>query len=543
MRINQLTLLLWIYVSAILLFSSCSESDEQEHVTLSSIAVLTTNPLHLTQGSQASVEISVNPSNATWTPDVSQIELDRTDIASSHSSRVATHSNYKLVCVEQIRDSNTMEIRQGQYRVVIEDTGNAAEYDEMVAIVINTVDDNGKNVQISSAPFRVIGSNYDFLPKTGLPVVIITTPNSEPVTSKDKWMAGVSMTVLNADMLYNYQGMIEIKGRGNSSWSYPKKPYALKLETKGKLLGMPKHKRWVLLANWRDRTLMRNDVAFEIARRCPGLDWTPRGRFVEVMLNNKHIGNYYLCEQIKVGKNRVNIAELDSTAIGGKDITGGFLMELDKYFDEQCKFRSATKNFPWMFKDPDEVNNEQFAYMQTFVNEMEESLYNNEKFRAREFVDFIDLESFADWWIVYELAMNSEPYWPKSCYMNKDRGGRLKAGPVWDFDFATFLPSNASSYTNWRHVYYDQLFKDAGFKALVKSKWSTQKPAFEDVASYIDDLMMSLKASDKLNHTLWPITATSVNGDESMTYEESVTRLKSAYLDKLNWLDAQINNW
>ena len=160
-----------------------------------------------------------------------------------------------------------------------------------------------------------------------LPVVYIDTPNAVAITSKEDWTKNSSIKIINTDGSEDYSNnKLQIRGRGNSTWTYPKKPYALKLKDDSEILGMPAHKRWVLLANWMDRTLLRNDVSFQIAKQTC-MEWTPRGKFVEVVLNGKHIGNYYLCEQIKVDANRVNIAKMETTDVSGDALTGGYLME------------------------------------------------------------------------------------------------------------------------------------------------------------------------------------------------------------------------
>lgn len=509
-----------------------------------SIAILNTNPVRLSMGTQASVEFRVNPSNASIVIDDNHypLVLDKVGTIATRSSYVTTPTNYKLISVEQVYDDVTNEKKVGQYRAIIEDTKKSVDYDEMVALVIDVEDANGDNVQISSNAFEVKGHNFETLPQTGLPIAIINTPDSKPITSKVDWMEGASMTIVNPDMTIDYQGSLSIKGRGNSTWSYPKKPYALKLDKKDKVLGMKKHKRWCLMANWMDRTMMRNAVAFEISRNTE-LAWTPSGKFVEVVLNGKHIGNYYLCEQIKVDENRVNIAELDPSATEGAGITGGYIFELDVYYDEVYKFRSATKNFPWMFKDPDEVNETQFNWTKNYVNDMEDALYDATKFAKRKFVDYMNLESYVDWWFVNELSMNGEIGHPKSCYMHKDANGKITAGPVWDYDWGTFTPGGTSSFIGKNGLYYPRLFADPEFVAMVKSRWAKFKPAFETkIPEFIEATKSKIKKSDAINAPMWPIGGSKPNGDESMSFDDAVARLKSAYLSKLYWLDAQIQN-
>lgn len=373
------------------------------------------------------------------------------------------------------------------------------------------------------------------LGNTGLPVVVIATPSSQVIPPKTAdWLAGTQLQIYNPQGELLYDEEVNIRGRGNSTWNFPKKPYALKLNQKASILGMPAHKRWVLLANWLDRTLLRNDVAFRIAE-LTGFGWTPRGEFVEVVLNGRHKGNYYLCEQIKVDENRVNIAELDDA-----DPSGGYLMELDVYFDETYKFHSPRYNMPYMFKDPDEVSDAQFAYFEGYVAELEEALWDDERFAVREYADYLDVDSFVDYWFVFELSMNSEPFHPKSVYMHKDRGGLLKAGPVWDFDWETFVPDKANGYVVKESLYYGRLFEDEAFVARVKERWAELKPFFESVPGYIDARAEQIALSEGFNHTMWPITEV-VNSDESMTFEEAVARMKNAYSAKLKWLNKKIS--
>lgn len=368
---------------------------------------------------------------------------------------------------------------------------------------------------------------------SGLPMVFIETNSTKDIPSKwEDWMKGADIKIYNPDWTVDYEGPTSIRGRGNSTWSYPKKPYALKLDSKGEILGMPKHKRWVLLANWMDRTLLRNSVSFELASRS-GLAYTPRGQFVEVFINGVHKGNYFLCEHIKVDENRVNIDELDED-----ETDGGYIMELDAYYDEAYKFKSHVRNLPYMFKDPDEVNDAQFNFIKDYVSNLENALYDDSRFASGEYMDYIDSESFADWWIVMELTGIWEPNHPKSTYMHKDKGGKLTMGPVWDFDWETYMISP------WFRIkdalYYKRLFEDQRFVTLVKERWSTLKPAFETLPDHIRSEAEKIRGSESFNHELWPIDIV-VNQDESLTFDAAVSRMIESYETKFNWLDKEIN--
>jgi len=378
---------------------------------------------------------------------------------------------------------------------------------------------------------------------TGIPVVYIQTPGAAPIVSKEEWIKDASIKIVYPDGTVDYESnVLQIRGRGNFTWdNFPKKPYALKLDKRSKILGMPKHKRWVLLANWQDRTLMRNDISFEIAKQTE-LSWTPRGYFVEVVLNDKHQGNYYLCEQVKVDENRVDVAEMTAEDIAGGAVTGGYLIEMDEYFDEVNKFMS-TMEFPYMFKDPDEdiLQKEQFEYFQNFIAAFEKSLLDEKKYKNHEYMTFIDIDSFIDFWFAQELCGNWEANYPKSCYFNKNRNGKLKAGPVWDFDWSTFIPEESEQFRIKDAVYYPRLFGDPKFVERVKERWTLLKPKFDTVTNTIRERAAQIKESEKFNIALWPIT-TNHNGDEKLTFQEAIDYMVKAYDTKLKWMDSQIPN-
>lgn len=373
-----------------------------------------------------------------------------------------------------------------------------------------------------------VGVVYSDLPK-----VFVETSGGKQIPSKwEDWLSGSYIRIYNPDWSVAYEGGTGIRGRGNSTWTYPKKPYALKLDSKAEILGMPKHKRWVLLANWMDRTLLRNAASFNLASRT-GLAYTPRGQFVELFINGVHQGNYFLCEHIKVDKNRVNIDELDED-----EVDGGYILELDAYYDEVNKFRSAVRQLPYMFKDPDEVNEEQFAFIQDYVDNFENSLYDDSRFSSGEYLEYIDVQSFADWWLVMELTGIWEPNHPKSTYMHKDKGGKLTMGPVWDFDWETYMPAD------WFRIkdalYYGRLFQDRRFVDVVKERWAVLKPEFLTFPEFIRSQAEIIRNSESMNHDMWPVTIY-VNQDENMSFDAAVDRMIKSYESKLEWMDKEIS--
>ncbi len=391
---------------------------------------------------------------------------------------------------------------------------------------------------------------------TGLPIVRIETPGKKAVTSKTAWMDGATIRIERPDGSVDYEGALEIKGRGNSTWNYPKKPYALRLKEKDEILGMPSHKRWVLLANWKDRTILRNDAAFWLSRHT-GLPYTVRGQFVELVFNGEHKGNYYLCEQIKLNKKRVNIEKMDPMETDPQKITGGWLLELDTYVDmpgyvdETHKFRYPNLfNLPWIVKDPDddEISNEAYQYIQGWIKDLETLMKDSDKVRAHAYEEFLDVDTAIDYLIVEELTGNNDfyNYWPSagphSTYLYKERGGKLYHGPVWDFDYHVFCPQYTHQWVGaTKSIFYPALLKDEKFRARLVERWDMQKNDLKKLPEYIDGQVDRLRESERINHDMWPIS-NDENGDEKMTFQESVDRIKSAFLDKWEWMDQNIRN-
>ena len=379
------------------------------------------------------------------------------------------------------------------------------------------------------------------LKNSGLPIVVIETPNRQAITSKSYWLEKSSMTIYRPNGTVDYTSgtdYMNIRGRGNSTWSYSKKPYNIKLNVKKSILGMPKHKRWCLMANYIDRTLMRNAVAFELARMT-SMDWTPKGEFVELVVNGKALGNYYLCEAIRIDNDRVNINEMKPTDISGDAVTGGYLMELDSYYDADWKFKTSYYRMPVNIKQPDEdvINSYQLSYIKSYCNEAERRLYNGS---YKDFAEYFDMNTLVDWYILNEVIYNPEPKHPKSSYMHKDKGGKLRMGPAWDHDWETFTPH--SSLVNKNAMWFGTLYTMPEFVALLKERWNKLKKPFASVARFIEDTREEIRLSWQFNNSVWPTISNGVNGDVSLPYDDAVNRLKNSFLNRLNSLDVIINS-
>lgn len=384
---------------------------------------------------------------------------------------------------------------------------------------------------------------------TGLPIINIHTDDRGPVTSKEDWKSA-KITINGVGRFDDLaESVVNIRGRGNTTWGWPKKPYALKFESKTEVLGMPKHKRWVLLANAMDKTMLRNRMALRISEQT-SLAWTPRNEYAELFLNGRHLGTYLVTEQIKVDKNRVNITEMSPSDNEGEALTGGYLFELDFHFDNEKQWRTP-RNMPFAIKSPDEdeLTAEQFAWAQEYIKNLE-ALIHSKEFLDPEtgYMNYVDRQSFVDYWIIYEVCLNHEIGNPGSVYMHKDRGGPLTAGPIWDFDWGTFS-YNVSTWADGKlylqgTLWYGRMFGDPEFKALAKERWADIYPRLRSLVEFFDQEADYLKWAAVKNFALWnPQDTGGVNGDELLPWSEAVARMRSIYIDRIEDINSLISSW
>ena len=227
---------------------------------------------------------------------------------------------------------------------------------------------------------------------TGLPIVYLTT--EEPVLSKEDYVGGTFLL----DGWRHYESVdqldAKIRGRGNSTWFlHPKKPYQIKLESKRSLFGMAEDKKWLFLAEYSDKTLLRNRLAFELGHRST-LKWTPSGHFAEVFVNNVHTGVYHVTEKVEDGENRVNIGET------------GFLLEIDqpdRLDADDVFFR--TESYLINIKEPSvDYDDTKFIEVRDHITEFERILLGNDFADPEQgYAAYVDIDSFIDWFLINEI--------------------------------------------------------------------------------------------------------------------------------------------
>ena len=367
---------------------------------------------------------------------------------------------------------------------------------------------------------------------SAIPELTITTtdPSIAEIPSKDYYLEG-TLAVNGRGGYEDYTGKTEVKGRGNSTWGYPKKPYRLKLNKKAEICGLGKAKNYVLLANHLDPTLMLNSVAFKIGRLLE-LPFTNHAIPVDVVLNGIYKGSYLLTEQIEVKENRVDLDENNSV-----------MWELDSYWDDEPKFKSTAFNLPVMVKDPD-LTTEQFEYWKKDFNAFT-TQFAKEPLEGNSYVDMIDIESVAKFLITFNLVHNMEINHPKSVFLHKEGNGKYVMGPIWDFDWAYDYegtsnhfgryntPLFSSSMNGVGTAFFQRFLQDSRVKAIYKRTWQDFKNnKLDALLQYVDDYAVMLKPSVERNSELW---------ENTRSVDTKVKELKTWLRNRADYIDSEVS--
>lgn len=383
------------------------------------------------------------------------------------------------------------------------------------------------------------------LTHSGLPVVIINTPNNQDITSKDEYVENTLMSVLQMDIMDEFCELTNMKGRGNSTWGAPKKPYAIKFDKKKSLMDLPEDKSWVLLANYYDATLLRNDLAFFMGNEISTLDWTPHYQQADLILNGQYKGIYQLGEKVKISKKRVNVGD------------DGFLLEVDAKADaNEVTFKVTHIGQPINIKEPDVVvDGEDYNYIVDYLTNADAVLFSENWLDAEDgYKKYIDMSSFVDWYLINEIAKNNDAIFFTSCYMNLKRGGKLKMGPLWDFDVAFGgypREPRESEFVNLTDGFYiknvswfSRMFNDPEFLSLVKERFNVFYSRKQDMLAHIDSKAEVLREKVIEDNILWGAitTKTSTKAEVMTVYQGKIDELKIWLSARLEWLKTNIAN-
>lgn len=402
------------------------------------------------------------------------------------------------------------------------------------------------------ANWEVIKINYFDIGVVG---TIYLTVDDE-ITSKETYVNGKAKISSKDYQLPSTS--IEIRLRGNSSLGAPKKSYKVKFNSKVDLFGMGKDKEWALIANYYDPSLIRNFLAYRLAQAM-GMEYTVDCMFVEVYLNGRHQGLYLLCETVKTGSSRVDIevdydssttdipflVELDMKMISKDDPSSVGIENIDFFFLNKYKNYPIACKYPKTYETK-YITESQFNFIKNYMYTVYNSLDNSR------YYDYIDIPSCIDFYIIQELFMNIDMDY-SSVFMYRKQNGKLKFGPVWDFD----ISSGNCNYVNQYHPYmtminvnggsylFNKLMRNADFKAEVIDRLNEIKTnilpkmweAFDSIYTSLKNYaIMDNMIWDTLNQAYWPKPETLVG----LTYLEQLNYLKDYLEEHANWL---AENW
>ncbi len=414
--------------------------------------------------------------------------------------------------------------------------------------------------------YKGVGDHTKLPQITNLPTISIHTVDGRDVDSKVNYVKGIISLVYDNGTKF-YTDSLEIRGRGNNSWTHPKKPYRIKLAKSVNLMELPaKARNWTLINNYGDKTLMRNILAFDFSRRLE-MPYTSPSEAVDVVLNGDYKGCYQLCDHIDIRKNRVDIEEM-STA----DLTGGYMLEIDAYAynsetPEPKKFTSTRYNIPVAIKYPadDEIVLAQEQYIASHFNKLADAV-NSSQYKDAQygFRKYLDEESFIRHFLVGEFSGNTDTYW--SVRMWKSRtDDKFYLGPVWDFDLGfdndnrTYpINTKANQSNEWlcfsggssaagsTREFVRRIMSDEKMLLRLKEIYSYYRDrkiiSKDTLLKIVDDNAELLNQSQALNFKRWPIMNLSVHQNPVVwgSYQAEVGNVRNYVANRLDWMDKKL---
>jgi CotH kinase protein len=370
-------------------------------------------------------------------------------------------------------------------------------------------------------------------PDAEIASITIQTTNNAAISTKTTYVEAL-LTITGIQKYESFNEKIGIKGRGNTTWDYPKKPYHIEFVKTKNMFDLGEDKDWVLIANYLDFNHLLNAAGLKVGADL-GMAFTPKFKPVELIVNGSYQGLYLLTEQIEREKKRVNIDE------------GGCLLELDQYYNDANKFRSANYNLPVNIKYPKIADATAINKIKADFSIFENSI-KSANFPTNNYKDFVDLEAMADYFIVSYLTDNQEINHPKSVFMHKNANGKFIMGPVWDFDWAFSFNYN-ESYFNWANgdlfwkpagvgtSFFSRFLLDPTFKAIFKKRWLNYKSTkFDSMLVYIEDYSKLVEKARKKDANKW-------RPNNPVNYTSELSRFKSWMSGKATFIDNMVKDW
>ena len=308
------------------------------------------------------------------------------------------------------------------------------------------------------------------------------------------------------------------RGRGNSTWLMDKKPFKLKLEKKADLLGMGKAKKWNLLANAYDSSLLRNRIMYEIGRKY-GLNYTPKMLSVDLYINDECMGNYILSQSIDVNESMVDIDKISPEEKDEQKITGGYLLSMNPSPDELPENILTTEHgISFLLKEPafDDINDKDKAglkkqreYITEYLQKTENAIFgeNQKDENGVSWTEYMDMESTAKYWWIQQICENADAYRTDSTFLYKEKDGKLYWGPLWDFDIALDPPTYDGGFNYIPVTWLDYLrANDQDFRKELENTWRELEPILDEMTEeggYIDKYAEEIRDSWERDNLIW----------------------------------------
>lgn len=409
---------------------------------------------------------------------------------------------------------------------------------------------------------------------SNLPIVVITTDNNpstgKPLNIPDEPKVLGNMKIIsrpdgtrnylsdqNTDGYLNYNGRIGIELRGSSSQSLPKKPYGLTTlkadnvtNNNVSVLGMPKENDWVLNALAFDPSLIRDFLSYELYGKLG--NYSPRGTYCEVILNGEYKGLYIFMEKIKIDEGRVNIEKMTPDDNFAVNVTGGYITKCDKTTGgDPVAWSMSGADFIHENPKPEDITTQQNAYIYAQFNNLKNAAAAQNSSITSGYPSIIDIPSFVDFMILNEFSSNADGY-QYSTFFHKDRNGKLRAGPIWDFNLTfgndIFIWGYDRSHTDyWQFKdggntgakFWSDLFNNATFNCYLTKRWlevsaSGQPLNYTVLSNRIDQLVQLIAEAEEREQAKWNTV-----GD----FAERISSLKNWLLLRTNWLNSKLNNY
>ena len=384
-----------------------------------------------------------------------------------------------------------------------------------------------------------------------------------PATKGPEYPAKATLSTDGQVSLNNVK-VEEFGVRGFSTAGYPKKPFKLKFEDSPnptKVFGMEPDKSWTLLANWLDRSFVRDKVGLELGREMKN-GWTPDSRYVELFLNDRYQGAYLMTESVKIDGDRVDV-----------DKKQGMIMETDGKTVEDSKLGfTSSKGIVWAFKDPDnyepsdpeQVSDAKKTAIKDRINAFESKLYSDAT--REQYVDFLDVDKAIDFYFIREFTKERDGDMYRSNYVSWDPSfgseslsdNKLHFGPAWDFDRSAGITGETdavhvyvdspqgfylrgtgthSEHPTYRTHWFVQLFKSASFKSTAEAQWDAKRTVFESASQIARDADVALGPGAENDQKRWP---QSRRYKDRGSHQDEIDYVADWYDKRFAWLDANL---